>query len=86
VSGFRNREAIMVVEGTKLEIEARESFLCVTTDTPYNLSAGRHEQTVICETSGPIQYDTYGGTDHGREIAGVADNRTGNLWPTGKWR
>ena len=38
------------------------------TDKPCSLSAERREETVTCETSGNIQYDTYGGTDHYREL------------------
>jgi hypothetical protein len=81
LSLLRNRDAVMVVDGTKLEIDSREGVLRVTTDKPCSLSAERHEETVTCETSGNIQYDTYGGTDHYRERPVVEVSRTGDLWP-----
>ena len=84
LSLLRNREAVMVVDGTKLEIETREGVLRVTTDKPCSLSAERREETVTCETSGNIQYDTYGGADHDRELPGVEISRTGDLWPVAK--
>ena len=81
LSLFRNRDAVMVVDGTKLEIESREGVLRVTTDKPCSLSAERREETVTWETSGNIQYDTYGGTDHYRELPVVDLSCTGDLWP-----
>ena len=84
LSLFRNRDAVMVVDGTKLEIESQESILRVTTDKPCSLSAERREETVTWETSGNIQYDTYGGTDHYRELPVVDLKCTGNLWSLAK--
>ncbi|MHB8952983.1 MAG: heparinase II/III domain-containing protein [Pirellulaceae bacterium] len=84
LSLMRNRDAVMIVDGTKLEIESPEGVLRVATNKPCSLSAERHEETVTCEISGNIQYDTQGGADHHRELPVTVLSRTGDLWPIAK--
>jgi len=76
----RNRDAILLVHGTQLEVESSAGTLRVKLDQPATLSAECANRTVILETAGDIHYDTWGGRDHYRSPPTVKATFTGNLW------
>ena len=76
----RNRDAVVFVGGTKLEIQSPEGRLLLAADKPCSVSAEWNDGTVTLETAGDIQYDTFGGTDHYRKPPAVNITLDGGLW------
>ena len=77
---LRNRDAIFLVHGTRLDIESSAGTLRASLDQPASLSAEYTDRTVTLETAGDIQYDTWGGRDHYRPAPPVKVSFTGTLW------
>ena len=83
---LRNRDALFLVRGTRLDIETAADTLRASLDQPASLSAECADRTVTLETAGDIQYDTWGGRDHYRPAAPVKATFTGTLWRVEKQR
>lgn len=77
---LRNRDAVMLVHGTKLEAQSGQGPLTVRLDKPASLSAALVNGTVKQKVSGDIHYDTYGGGDHWRPVPEVKVTIDGELW------
>ncbi len=77
---LRNRDAIFLVHGTRLEVEMPAGTLRASLDQPASLSAEFADRTVTLETAGDIHYDTWGGRDHYRALPPVKVNFAGTLW------
>jgi len=77
---LRNRDAVVGVGGTVVEIDTREGKLAVRCDRRANVSAEWSAGTVVYETSGDIQYETRGGDDHYPPAEKVAVEISGTLW------
>jgi hypothetical protein len=68
-------------------VETGAGSLKVRLDQPASLSAEHVNGSIRKETSGDIQYDTYGGVDHPRPVPKVKVSVDGELWqppPSGK--
>ncbi len=76
----RNRDAILLVHGTRLDVESPEGTLQARLDNPASLSAEYADRTVTLETAGDIHYDTWGGRDRYRPAPQVKATFGGNLW------
>ena len=77
---LRNRDAVVGVGGTAVEIETPEGRLAVRCDRRANVSAEWSAGTVVFETSGDIQYETRGGRDHYPPADRVGMHLSGSLW------
>jgi hypothetical protein len=77
---LRNRDAIFLVRGTRLHIETPSGTLQARLDQPASLSAECADRIVSLETSGDIQYGTWGGRDHYRPAPPVRVTFSGTLW------
>ena len=77
---LRNHDAILLVHGTRLDVESSEATLQATLDKPASVSATCTNRTVTVETAGDIQYDTWGGQDHYYPDPGVKLALQGSLW------
>jgi hypothetical protein len=72
--------ALLLVHGTKLNVDSRGGPLNIQLDQPATLFAEVAGDTVKQEISGDIQYDTFGGVDHLRPIPAAKASITGRLW------
>jgi hypothetical protein len=81
---LRDRNALMIVHGTKLDVESGAGSLKVRLDQPASLSAEFANGLVKKEISGDIQYDTFGGVDHPRPAPKVKVSVDGELWASGQ--
>jgi hypothetical protein len=77
---LRNRDANFLVHGTRLDIDTSAGTLRASLDQPASLSAKCADRTVSLETSGDIQYDTWGGRDRYRPASPVKVTFDGTLW------
>ena len=77
---LRNRDAILLVHGTRLEVESPAGTLRASLDQPANLAAEHANSTVTLETAGDVHYDTWGGQDHYRPAPPAKVSFTGTLW------
>ena len=77
---LRNRDAVTLVSGSRLEVTTPEGDLRVALDHPATMSAEFAKGVVTLETAGNIHYDTYGGRDHYRDPPGVVVTLEGDLW------
>ena len=77
---LRNRDAILLVHGTRLEVDSPEGKLRVRLAQAATLSAQLSNQVALVELVGDIHYDTCGGTDHYRPAPAVRPAFDGTLW------
>ncbi len=82
----RDAEAVLFVGGTRLALTTPEGLLQVTSDAPGAVSAEWEDGVITLETAGDIQYDTYAGQDHYRDIPSMAVDVDGGLWRVRKMR
>jgi hypothetical protein len=83
---LRNRDAILLVRGTRLDVESPQGALRARLDSPVSVSAEFARGTVTLETAGDIQYDTWGGRDHYRPAPPVKVTFEGGLWRVSRER
>lgn len=76
----RNRDAILLVHGTRLAIDSPSGILNVSLDQVATVSAEYTNRAVVLETAGDIHYDTWGGIDHYRPAPQAKTSFTGSLW------
>jgi len=81
---LRDRDALMLVRGTKLDVESGEGSLNCRLDRPASLSAECVNREVRKLISGDVQYDTFGGVDHFRPAPEVKVDLAGELWRVAK--
>lgn len=70
-----------MVGGTRLECRVNGRMLVLTSDGPATVTAEEIDGVATLEISGDLQYDTYGGRDHYREVPKVKVEVGGDLWP-----
>lgn len=78
---YRHPDALTAIDGTRVAVETPQGELRATVDGPATFAAEREGDSVTVEVSGNIQYDTYGGEDHRRDVPGRSVAFEGNLWP-----
>ena len=84
---LRNGDAVMLVHGTRLDVESRAGSLRVQLTKPASLAAEIVAGTAVKkEIAGDIQYDTFGGVDHYRPVPEVEVTIAGGLGETAKER
>ena len=83
---LRNRDAILLVHGTSLDVESPEGTLNAKLDKSVSVSAEWTNRTVTVETAGDIQYDTWGGQDHYYPDPAVKVAFEGSLWQVNRQR
>ncbi|HOC58017.1 MAG TPA: heparinase II/III family protein [Verrucomicrobiota bacterium] len=77
---LRNRDAVLLIHGTRLDVSSSAGTLHVALDAPATLSAECADRIVTFETAGDIHYDTWGGRDHYRAAPAVNVAFSGSLW------
>jgi hypothetical protein len=77
---LRNRDALLLVRGSRLDVESPAGTLHAMLDQPASLSAEYANPTVTLETAGDIHYDTWGGRDHYRPAPAIKVTFAGSLW------
>ena len=82
----RNRDAIVLIHGTRVEVGSPEGSLRAKSGLPGSFSAEYANRTVTLETAGDIQYDTWGGRDHYRPVPPVNVTFEGSLWSVKRQR
>ncbi|MBI4560352.1 MAG: heparinase II/III family protein [Candidatus Hydrogenedentes bacterium] len=80
---LRDDSAFLLVGGSKLEITTLKGKLSAILDQRATLAAKFANGQLTIETSGDIQYDTYGGRDHYRDAPTAKVTIRGNLWRIG---
>lgn len=83
---LRNRDAILLAHGTRLDVESPEGTLHARLDKTVSVSAEWTNRTVTVETAGDIQYDTWGGQDHYYPDPAVKVTFQGSLWQVKRQR
>jgi hypothetical protein len=85
-AALRDRDAAMLVGGKRLRAVCAEGDLELIAEEPISVcaekaaAAGKESPAEGILKSGPIQYDTYGGTDHPRPVPEVVVKIQGSLW------
>jgi hypothetical protein len=77
---LRDRDALLLVHGTALDVASPEGSLAVRLDQPAGLFARFADGSVRKDVSGDLQYDTAGGVDRLRPVPEVTVTVTGDLW------
>ena len=82
---LHDRDAAMLVGGKRLRAVCAEGDLELIAEEPISVcaekaaAAGKESPERVLK-SGPIRYDTYGGTDHPRPVPEVVVKIQGSLW------
>ena len=76
----RNRDAVLLVNGTAALVETLEGNLRVACEEPATVVAEYTDGEVRIDIAPVIQYDTYGGEDHPRPAPQATATWEGDLW------